>query len=74
VLGNTFEPIIDTGTALILVPPNVYGAFLAQIGGTTDSVSNLPKFAARPTENVMFAIEGLTLELTPTQYLIPEDQ
>lgn len=66
--------IVDTGTTLIYLPTSVYNAFLKASGGTTGSQSGLPTYSKAPTQNFYFTFGSTTLSLTPSQYLVPQDQ
>jgi predicted aspartyl protease len=73
-VGSSLHAIVDTGTTLIYIPTSSYNKFLSAAGGKTDSSSGLAKFTKKPTGDFSFTIGGKKFELTPTQYLIPQDQ
>ncbi|TBU65524.1 acid protease [Dichomitus squalens] len=72
--GLNVDSIVDTGTTNIYIPESAYTPFLNVSGGTYDYNVHLSKFAAKPTGNFAFSIGGTLFELTPDQYLVPQDE
>nr|GAT59498.1 aspartic protease [Mycena chlorophos] len=72
--SSSAQGIVDTGTTLIYIPTSAYNKFLSASGGKLDNDSGLVKFTKKPTSNFSFSVGGTTYTLTPSQYLIAEDQ
>ncbi|KAF7317235.1 Aspartic protease [Mycena chlorophos] len=72
--SSSAQGIVDTGTTLIYIPTAAYNKFLSASGGKLDNESGLVKFTKKPTSNFTFTVGGTTYTLTPSQYLIAEDQ
>lgn len=71
----TYPALVDTGSALIYVPPGPYQAFLDASGGEDDIMgTGFTRWSTEPTENFVFTIGSTAFTLTPSQYLIPQDQ
>ncbi|EJD50710.1 acid protease [Auricularia subglabra TFB-10046 SS5] len=71
--GN-YWALVDTGATNIYVPVDAYFPWLDIEGGEWDETYYLSRFPKKPTGNFGFTIGGKTFELTPDQYLVPEDQ
>lgn len=71
--GN-YWALVDTGATNIYVPVDAYFPWLSVEGGEWDETYYLSRFAKKPTGKFGFTIGGTLFELTPEQYLVPEDQ
>ncbi|KZW02349.1 acid protease [Exidia glandulosa HHB12029] len=69
-----YGAVIDTGATNIYVPVDAYFPWLELAGGEWDQTYFLSKFAQKPNGTFGFTIGGTSFELTPEQYLVPEDQ
>ncbi|GAB5586440.1 hypothetical protein Unana1_01340 [Umbelopsis nana] len=77
-VSSSLPGIVDTGTTLIYLQTSTFKALYKNIKGTyTDSTTGLvviPSSSYSSLKNVVFTIGGKTFTLTPSQYILPQDQ
>ncbi|GAB5592013.1 hypothetical protein Unana1_06913 [Umbelopsis nana] len=78
VSSSSLPGIVDTGTTLIYFQTSTFDALYKNIKGYyTDSTTGLvvvPASSYSSLQNVVFTIGGTQFTLTPSEYILPQDQ